>query len=461
MTLEQDMADASPTKHFFVSMLTRDISLPDAVLDLVDNALDGVLRLAGADADYSDYYVKIEFGEEEFFIADNCGGLPREVAVEYAFKMGRDAGDDRDASIETIGMYGIGMKRAMFKMGTTCSVTTHSHGGDHYRVVIDREWLESNDWSPLPLEDLDESERLAHPGVTVRVSDLHPGIKKTFTEAAFERDLVDSLGEHFSKFLERGFVVTVNGVRVRPVLVEVLLDVAEGGVRPYFVSTQVGATQVRVVMGLNERAQASPERSAGTRKTAVGWSVFCNDRAVLVGDTTRLTGWGESVPKYHDQFDILTGIVEFRAADAKNLPVTTTKRDLDASAEAWLVAKGHMRDAARKWITHTNRWKNDRERHREVFPRAQPASLREVARKFEAGNIVSLKTRVGSHVKTYDPTASLPIPPRRQKSVVRISFEESKRRVDALGETLFGSEWSAADVGAKCFDYAYREMVDE
>lgn len=38
-----DTAQASPTKQFFVSMLTRDISLADAILDLLDNCLDGAM----------------------------------------------------------------------------------------------------------------------------------------------------------------------------------------------------------------------------------------------------------------------------------------------------------------------------------------------------------------------------------------------------------------------------------
>ena len=41
-------AQASPTKQFFVSMLTRDISLADAILDLLDNCLDGAMRLTAA-----------------------------------------------------------------------------------------------------------------------------------------------------------------------------------------------------------------------------------------------------------------------------------------------------------------------------------------------------------------------------------------------------------------------------
>jgi len=43
-----DRAEVSPTKQFFVSMLTRDINLADAILDLLDNCLDGALRRAKA-----------------------------------------------------------------------------------------------------------------------------------------------------------------------------------------------------------------------------------------------------------------------------------------------------------------------------------------------------------------------------------------------------------------------------
>ena len=37
-------AQGFPTKEFFVGMLTRDIELNDAILDLLDNCLDGVVR---------------------------------------------------------------------------------------------------------------------------------------------------------------------------------------------------------------------------------------------------------------------------------------------------------------------------------------------------------------------------------------------------------------------------------
>src|SRR5690349_6014940 len=89
--------DASPTKEFFVAVLVRDISLDDAIAELIDNSIDGVKKLA-ENEDYSAFYINIEFDKTSFSIDDNCGGIPVEIAQEYAFRFGRDATNPEDYS---------------------------------------------------------------------------------------------------------------------------------------------------------------------------------------------------------------------------------------------------------------------------------------------------------------------------------------------------------------------------
>jgi hypothetical protein len=43
MNDEMDI-DASPTKELFLDTLTKDVNITDAILDLVDNAIDGYTR---------------------------------------------------------------------------------------------------------------------------------------------------------------------------------------------------------------------------------------------------------------------------------------------------------------------------------------------------------------------------------------------------------------------------------
>ncbi|NOZ39646.1 MAG: hypothetical protein GXP24_05405 [Planctomycetes bacterium] len=90
---EEQTVSASPTKAFFVNMLTRDIELKDAILDLLDNCIDGVIRQLTpgkrkTKKPYEGYWAKITLNESEFVIEDNCGGIPRDIAINSAFMPG-------------------------------------------------------------------------------------------------------------------------------------------------------------------------------------------------------------------------------------------------------------------------------------------------------------------------------------------------------------------------------------
>src|SRR5215472_9897226 len=112
--------DAAPVKSFFVHMLTRDIRLEDAILDLLDNCVDGILRSKeqkgerSARKPYDGFWAEIEFKGYYFAISDNCGGIPWKLH-DYAFRMGPSR-DRPEGASGSIGVYGSGMRRAIFRM---------------------------------------------------------------------------------------------------------------------------------------------------------------------------------------------------------------------------------------------------------------------------------------------------------------------------------------------------------
>ena len=139
-------------KSFFIEMLTRDIDLVDAILDLLDNCVDGILRQrknGSVETPYEGFKAEINFDENSFSISDNCGGISRELR-DYAFRMG-NAREDKELDLATIGVYGIGMKRAIFKIGKHCIISTQSQP-DCYEVEITPEWIAAlGDWK-LPIK---------------------------------------------------------------------------------------------------------------------------------------------------------------------------------------------------------------------------------------------------------------------------------------------------------------------
>jgi hypothetical protein len=462
MKLSKDTAKAVPTKQFFVSMLTRDISLDDAILDLIDNCLDGALRLAdGGEVEYGKHFVRIKVAKDQFSIEDNCGGIPRDVAIKYAFKMGRDADDTRDADAETIGMYGVGMKRALFKMGADAIVKTR-HGDDTFEVHIDSEWLDDKDWGELPIMVASNaSEKLAKPGTTIVVKDLYPGVSKHFANAAFVNEVEIAISQHFTMFLQRGLKIELNGKAVKPVHVEVLVSKRKDGPAPYVYRKTIDGVLVSITVGLNtsRRYDADDDDDedgdfSGQRESATsGWTVLCNDRAVIVGDKSRLTGWGDGLPLYHDQFIVITGIIEFRAKDAKKLPVTTTKRALDTSSNVWLESLVKMKEGMRVWISYTNRWKNHpREDQASHWSDAKPMSL---SRAIEAVSPRAASKR-GSDTLEFDPRkvkGALPEPKDSNPSARRIVFSRPAEEVRAVSMMLFDdASEKPGIVGDKCFE---------
>ncbi|WP_321383617.1 ATP-binding protein [Rhizobium sp.] len=458
-----EAAVAIPTKQFFVSMLTRDISLADAILDLLDNCLDGAMRSAeGGDVDYSLHSVAIILSEDSFRIEDNCGGIPRSVAKNYAFKMGREPDDSRDSESETIGMYGVGMKRAIFKMGREAQVNT-LHDKDGFQVQISSSWLDNKDWDPLPIVETSGADRLSQPGTRVTVSDLYPVVGRHFKSEAFLNELRTSIAEHFTLFLQRGLSVTVNDMKVDPVRVELLVTKGLTGPAPFVYQKTIDDVVVSIAVGLStvrglatdddESSDFERDRSVAT----AGWTVFCNDRAVIVGDKSRLTGWGDSIPLYHYQFSIITGIVEFRSKRADKLPVTTTKRALDTSSDIWLEALVKMKEGMRVWINYTNEWKNHpRSDQTPLWDEARPLALR--------ATIETIAERPSAKKTTdyieYNPKKQndIPRPPTQKPSSRRIVFSRPVEEIRIVSQSLFdSSDESPAIVGDKCFDLALQD----
>ena len=454
-----DAAQASPTKQFFVSMLTRDINLADAILDLLDNCLDGAMRLAnGKDVDYAKHFVNIEIAENHFSIVDNCGGIPRDVAKNYAFKLGREPDDNRDSEAETIGMYGVGMKRAIFKMGRNALVRTR-HGDDMFEVPITSQWLEAKNWDPLPINEPTEAkERLSEPGTSIFVTDLYAGVSRHFDNEAFENEVRTAIAEHFTMFIQWGLRVELNSKPVESVRVEVLVSLDEERAAPYIYQKTIDDVLVSITVGLNtgkslgdddeEDAGFERDRSSAT----AGWTVLCNDRAVIVGDKSRLTGWGDGIPLYHPQFAIITGIIEFRSKRADKLPVTTTKRALDTSSNVWLESLVKMKEGMRIWISYTNQWKN--------HPRADQSSHWETAKSMplsmaiKAVSTRKLTRKVGDTIEFNPQKAKvLPEPEGKKPSSRKILFSRPAEEVRLISKMLFDDpDEKPGVVGDKCFE---------
>jgi hypothetical protein len=446
-------ADANPTRAFFVRMITRDISLEDCIFDLIDNSIDGAWKLEGgepmtlsSDTKLDKYKISIETIGGEFIISDNCGGISLTDAAEYAFTFGRK--DDDTHEKYSIGVYGIGMKRAIFKIGKLINITStykkDAAGLETFEVPINvPNWVgdtESRDWD----FDIQSADHLAETGVKIVIRDLTEAAAASFEDSAFLNRLRRSIARDYTLHLHRGITIELNGQPVQGWQIEL----REGGEfvplrTSYKEQLSEGVADVEVLAGMTAPPpeDSDPEAGDGDENRS-GWYVICNGRVVLAADKTDASGWGtDGWPKWHPQYAGFIGIIIFSSENAELLPMTTTKRNVDASSPLYRRAMPRMREVSRAWISYTNNRKQDTQNAKRLESETKPQT------------IFSLKVHESVNLPKLSPKPKIPM--------ANILYSMPRSRVRQLAEEFGNINYSYKDVGVRSFNYAYAELVGD
>lgn len=467
----ENTVNASPVKSFFVQMLTRDIELSDAILDLLDNCIDGILRTAGPASKnpYEGRKISITLSAKEFVIADNCGGIPYDILKTYAFRMGRDPSMPKD-KVATVGTFGIGMKRAIFKMGTRCDVLTRSKidfdngNKDSYQVSITPDWIENEDNWQIPFKTVPATQFTKF-GTKIHISELNEITRANFDcqQSGFDEKMRKQISVTYGVMISKGLEISVNGTIVKSV--PLLLKIGKE-VSPYVYKAKIGDVDVFLAIGLTSPlidGEGTPEDDPPKYSSqCAGWTILCNDRVVLYADKTILTGWGEAdVPQFHPQYNPINGIVAFNSGDVRALPTTTTKRGVDASNPIYLAVKNFMREGTKACVKFTNDWKK-----REAEVKEKISSVKSIpfqTLKEHTNDYVQTKKtgKASSNANEAIAKAQLPMPKQQASTKVTCSVSVERAHIQVVAKFLNISSASSREVVLQAFNHVHEEAIDE
>lgn len=420
---------ADATKDFFVTMITRDISLRDCIFDLLDNAIDGARRRPSEEAGgiFIGYSVEVRFDDKKFAIADNCGGIKLSDALDYAFNFGRKRGAAHDVK-GGIGLYGIGMKRAIFKIGRYCEVESHAEDGS-FKVLVDVDKWEKDDSWDFEYEDVAPR---APKGTTITIDRINTSVRLELSDPAFTNALVKSIARDYAFFIQQGLSISV-GENIVPSYHFTLM--ASKQLAPLVDEYQDEGVNVRILMGIvDELPDDIPEELQPRSVERYGWFVVCNDRIVLAADKTDRTVWGhDGFNVWHPQYNFMAGFVFFSSDDQTLLPWATTKRDLDPSSPLYRRAVERMKKVTALFIKYSNDRKFD-------LDSAKKAETKE--------ELVDV-----SDLRQAQPLLLPQVVATTRPDSVGITYRKLKFQVDEIKVHL-GNRWmSNKEVGEQTFDY--------
>ncbi len=444
---------ATPAKRFFVSMLVKDIELIPAIVDLVDNSIDGAKRLRPESADdrFARLTVELVVAPDHFSVADNCGGIDVATARQYAFRFGRP--EEWIGPPGEVGQFGVGMKRALFKIGTRFIVESAAATSRFLLPISVSDWIadQSPDWSfefaqvDEPIEVPDDQR-----GTRIEVTELHSAVAEVFASERFLARLRAEIELRHMRALQQGLTVRLNGESLQPAHLVLL---SSSDFSPLVKRSDIPANGRSVHMdlyaGLDRANDQDDDDTDDAEKYRApgdaGWYLFCNDRLLLARDKSRLTGWGEAAAAYHPQYRQFRGYV-FLAGDASDMPWTTTKTAVDEDSSVLRAVQAEMFDALQKVIVVINRLKAERQQRP---PEERPA----VSAMSSAPRVALTDLQVSTFVR---------VPPQPPRQIATSSVKWIRYSVENSDYNKVAAELgvnSPADVGRGTFRFYLETQV--
>lgn len=438
---DNDLVETLPTKELFVDVLTRDISLDDAVLDLVDNCIDGAKRLhPGTKEKFEERWVKIKCNEDSFEISDNCGGIDLQLAKNYAFRFGRDK--KMAPTPNSIGQFGVGMKRALLRFGRNFEVQSVTEA-DAFKLTVDvNTWLEKQDWH-FRFDETRKPEPDEVPGTQIKVWNLTDDAKTRFPLAEFQTSLQKQLEKNTQEYLRRGLSIELNGrpIVARPFDIQFSESLAPVRVKKTYFESSDSPVHAEFILGLGE---SSPSEA--------GWYVSCNGRIILSADQSKTTGWDsisdDGVPKYHNQFSRFRGYLLFFSTNAGKLPWNTMKTGVNPDSPIFQDARREMIALMRPIIDFLNRLDKEKDEEEDE---------RELTRLVAQTRSISFD-EAPSYRTSFKITLPKP-PPKPKPKMVSIQFRRLKSEADELVDAMDAN--SARNAGEIAWEEAVERYLND
>lgn len=443
---DPNIVAADPAKGFFVSMLIKDITLRDAIGDLVDNAVDAIKSRANGSADYKGYEIEIKLGKSFFSITDNGFGMEAEVARTTAFNFGKS--DKHQLIDKSIGQFGIGMKRAFFKLGSTIQVKSVAATSQFEMTIDVNKWLKEPKVWEFEFDKGTLQEKIKNSpsktGFAVHITNLSFDSKASFSDDTFIDTLQKEIELEHMLNINKGLVIKIGNYTLKSTQITLVND---DYIKPTYWEKKEKGQSVKVLAGISTKDSEDG-----------GWYIFCNDRLILAKNKTEETVWtgskGVGVPLWHAQYFRFRGYVFFEADDSSKLPWNTTKTGMDLDSPYYKEVRSKMISMTRQVMDLLDKLKTEKEKdnpeENQTLNKAVNKSLNSAVPVIKVlANTQTLNNRFHYPSVLFNPT--------KKTNSVSVAFQVSIDKYEAVKQKM--GVITPKEVGLNSFNYYYDNEI--
>jgi len=344
--------DTGVSATFLEEALTKDVTTLEAIFDLVDNSIDAARDWLienecerGKDnlpLSYSGYYVNIRIDEDSIRVLDNCAGIDRDTLAKRALYTNMPSQHEYG-----IGLYGIGLKRSMLKMGTEFSFYV-DNGVEAFKSRFDNRGIGGGKENQVYADVIPTKGRRKS---LFNVSNIKNEIKNDFHNPRWFDNAVREFSLRYAVYIKKGFKIVLHHVKnnTRKEIVEVAPGLrTQCEFPPTREVIKFDGVDVIIETGIHNDYTFPGEKNYNlslNRKLTDFFGIYfsCNDRVIVSASTEKSHGWKT---KWHSEYNGYVCWVKFVSKDAALLPWNTAKTGLRTDSSLFLAVRERLQPIA-------------------------------------------------------------------------------------------------------------------
>ncbi len=344
---------ASVNPHYLESTLTTDISVLESILDLIDNSIDAARdELLNSDVtfdkyglpkDYSGFKIHIRLGQKSISILDNCGGIDEDTLKTRALNIA-DSSNHKFG----IGHYGIGLKRALLKFGSSYGVST-DNGKTSIKIKFDSKMIGKGKVTGQVYRTTGKSSTL------FIVSGIKPTIFNDIERDEWFSNAIETLKIRYAIYTSKGLKISISSPylnrfeRIQGHVPSLRKNCKIKTGKHLLVSDGVRAF---IDYGVHERYYFSAEEKYSFSENRditkeFGLYFICNDRVIVFASKAKEYGWKPGA--WHSEYNGFVATVRFVSEDSTKIPWNTLKTALRTESEIFMSVKDDLQSFADKY----------------------------------------------------------------------------------------------------------------
>jgi hypothetical protein len=339
MKNEIEKLNATPSKRLYLSIIA-DYDLNRSICELVDNGIDVWVR--GGKLKKIAIKITLDQSQQTITVEDDAGGLAKSELV-YIVGPGQTGTSPTD---ETIGIFGVGTKRAVVALAQDIRIKTRFQKKETYQIDFDDKWLEGDDWE-IPVYEVDE---IAQGSTIVELQRL-----RTYISDEAIVQLKEHLSTTYARFLSNNsIIIEVNGEALSPKFFENWAYPPDFEPRKYTgVLKAEDNREIRVEAYAGLTLESSP--AAGE----YGVYFYCNDRLIARALKTFDVGFTKGFAGLPHPKVSLTRVLVFLNGDARSMPWNSSKSDISTKHVVFLAIHDWLVQVVKDYATLSRIWMGD------------------------------------------------------------------------------------------------------